>query len=92
MLHPFDLDLSSLKTIDLAFASPLTDEEARQVTGGRGNTTKAIGEEGGWDFGHRPIFKPRPYPTWLDYPPMMTTMALGEEGGSSLTYSATRSD
>ena len=82
MLHPFDLDLSSLKMIDLTFENPLTDEEAQQVTGGRSNTTKAIGEEGGWDFGHRPIFKPRPHPIRFDTPPMLTTMALGEEGGS----------
>jgi hypothetical protein len=80
MMHPFNLDLSSLKMIDLTFETPLTNEEAQQIGGGR-NTTKAIGEEGGWDFGYRPVFKPRPHPFPLDKPPMMTTMALGEEGG-----------
>ena len=97
MRHPFDLDPSELKTVDLDFGEQLTDEEAAQVGGGLTiYTTEAVGEEGG---GFYPLPYPLPYPYSLPYPkpypkpigpPLATTMALGEEGGNDGDYCSGR--
>lgn len=72
MHHPFELDLSTLKTIESAFTQPLVDEEAETIQGGRRAVSQTLtapqppseaGEDGG----------------------VMTTMAVGEEGGSYTT-------
>ncbi|MBF2074659.1 MAG: hypothetical protein IGS50_12975 [Synechococcales cyanobacterium C42_A2020_086] len=89
MQHPFDLDLTSLKLIDLDFAEPLVAEQDETALEGSGRryTTLALGEEGG--YSRPPRWKPEPTPpiTTLalseegGHPPI-TTLALGEEGGS----------
>jgi len=49
--HPFALNLSDLEDLNLDIEEQLTDEEAAQINGGKGEepifTTLAIGEEGG---------------------------------------------
>ncbi len=53
--HPFALNISDLEDINLDIEEQLTDEEAAQISGGKGIyeepvfTTLAIGEEGGHD-------------------------------------------
>jgi hypothetical protein len=76
MRHPFELEISDLEAVNFNIEEELTGEEAIQVTGGLVLITQALGEEGGriWP----PIIKPP------IKPPIFTTMALGEEGGSSL--------
>lgn len=83
MTHPFNLNLTELQTLDLEFEEALTDTAAH-INGGNLATTLAVGEEGG-DWLPRcpyptPSPKPHPRPVPID-PPIMTTMALGEEGG-----------
>lgn len=81
MQHPFDLQLSDLKALDLDFEEGLTDEEAAQVGGGLKNyTTQALDEEGG--FCPQPW--PKPKPIVPIKPPDVTTLALGEEGGEPI--------
>nr|WP_293095512.1 hypothetical protein [Okeania sp. SIO2F4] len=54
--HPFSLNISDLEDLNLDIEEQLTDEEAAQITGGKGTdegpvlTTLAIGEEGGPDI------------------------------------------
>ena len=98
MSHPFSLDLTALKTVEIDFEDNITSEEAAQVGGGilPGGcvVTKALYESGGYDW--TPI-KPRiQYPPCPIKPPIeppikppvicppieVTTLALGEEGGS----------
>lgn len=70
MRHPFDLNPTELETTELEFAEEITSEEAANVGGGLSiATTKAFGEEGGYDYPIKPI------------EPIFTTLALGEEGG-----------
>jgi hypothetical protein len=90
MNHPFDLDPAELEAMDLDFQETLTDEEAAHVGGGIGLTTMALGEEGGsgpincisapcpGSEGGGGGFPERLIP--ID-PPIMTTHAMGEEGG-----------
>ncbi|MGD1805063.1 hypothetical protein ACP6PL_06435 [Dapis sp. BLCC M126] len=51
MNHPFALNISDLEDVNLDIEEQLTDEEASQINGGKGEepifTTLAIGEEGG---------------------------------------------
>ncbi|NEQ23908.1 MAG: hypothetical protein F6K28_33175, partial [Microcoleus sp. SIO2G3] len=74
--HPFNLELSELKTIDLEFEESLTLEEAAQVSGALRPTYERV---------RRLRPRPRPYPKPLPpkpiEPPIYTTLALGEEGG-----------
>jgi len=72
MHHPFELDLPTLKTIELTLAQPLVDEEAEIIQGGRRAVSQTLtapqppresGEDGG----------------------VVTTLAVGEEGGSYTT-------
>ena len=72
MSHPFELELSDLKALELDIEEQLTPEEAAQIRGGLTiYITEKIGEEGGFP----PDFNPLPQP------PQYTTMAIGEEGG-----------
>jgi hypothetical protein len=76
--HPFDLSLTTLKTLDLEFEELLSSHEATQMNGALSATTYRTGEEGGW--------QPKPPSGWPrpicpDDPPIATTKALGEEGG-----------
>ncbi len=92
MNHPFSLNISDLEAIEFSFEEHLEDDESSQVMGGRKiATTDALGEEGGIvcisapcpgsEGGDVPLPKPlpKPYPT---KPPVVTTLAIGEEGGS----------
>jgi hypothetical protein len=95
MNHPFDLDPAELEAMDLDFEETLTEEEAAHIGGGIRYTTQAVGEEGGGGpiqcisapcpgsegGGGFPSFPPHP-PV---FPPPVTTLALGEEGGSPYT-------
>ncbi|NER30476.1 MAG: hypothetical protein F6J89_23365, partial [Symploca sp. SIO1C4] len=78
MRHPFDLDPSELKNIDLDFEEQLTDEEAAQVGGGLSiYTTQAVGEEGGDPWYPIPFDPPFPFPCpkpWPIDPPEVTTL------------------
>lgn len=91
MRHPFDLQQTELDALDLNFEETLTDEEAEQVGGG-------IRYYHPFKPPHyvRPPIKfppiepcplpydptpPTPYP---EEPPIMTTLAIGEEGGSEV--------
>lgn len=68
MNHPFELNLSDLKAIDLEFEESLTPAEVEQVDGGTIYTTLALGEEGG--YGCYPIAKKPPYGDFpYPYPP-----------------------
>lgn len=92
MRHPFDLSPEELEALELDFEEQLTDEEAERVGGGQSIAfTKAIGENGGGlpicpipyplprpKPGPKPSPKPDPKPI---EPPIITTLALGEEGG-----------
>jgi hypothetical protein len=89
MNHPFAMSLCDLTDLDLNVEIPLSAEEASQVGGGLSILTKAWNEGGGDCEIPLPIceipkcppiklpIKPCPWPK----PPIMTTMALGEEGG-----------
>lgn len=93
MKHPFELEIGDLEAIDLEFEESLALDEAAQVDGGVAMlTTNIVGEESG-----EPDYYPRPFPhfpkpsikfpidskppIYLE-PPIYTTLALGEEGGS----------
>ena len=94
MRHPFDLDRSELAAIDLNFEETLTDEEAQQVEGGWGIFPHKPPHYLGPPIKRPPsgIIKPPPHPYYpikppihpSPQPPMVTTLALGEEGGSSM--------
>ena len=73
MNHPFALELSDLEAVDLDFEENLTDEAAAEVGGG---------------YRWSPIIKdPRYLGLPIKYPPtQVTTLALGEEGGSPPPY------
>ena len=92
-MHPFDLNLGDLESIDLDFEEHLTEDDAANIGGGtlwEGHPiTKALYEGGGW---YPPIdrYPPYPYPGFptrppayppIQEPPIYTTLALGEEGG-----------
>jgi hypothetical protein len=89
MNHPFDLDPAELEAMDLDFEETLTDEEAAHIGGAIRYTTMAVGEEGG-SSPIQCISAPCPgseggggFPVeaiGFD-PPIMTTDAIGEEGG-----------
>ena len=90
-MHPFDLNLDDLESIDLDFEEHLTEANAANIAGGttwEGRPiTKALNEGGGWyppidRYPHYPGFptKPPGYPS-IKEPPSYTTLALGEEGG-----------
>lgn len=79
MSHPFDLDVSELESIELDFEEELTDEEAAKVGGGISAANPRIGEQGGCII-LPPTKRPRPI-----NPPIVTTQAVGEEGGE-ITY------
>jgi hypothetical protein len=95
MNHPFAMSLSDLTDLDLNFETPLTDEEASTVGGGLSVMTKALNEGGGYceiplpicnlppiKFPYCPLpIDPKPCPMPPIKPPIMTTMAVGEEGG-----------
>ena len=72
MSHPFELELSDLKAIELDIEERLTPEEAAQI---RGGLTIYITEKRGEEGGFPPELNPLPKP------PIATTMAIGEEGG-----------
>jgi hypothetical protein len=70
MRHPFDLNSTELETVELEFSEEITSEEAALVGGGLSiATTRALGEEGGYDYPIKPI------------EPIYTSLAFGEEGG-----------
>ncbi|MEG4585149.1 hypothetical protein QUA54_08000 [Microcoleus sp. MOSTC5] len=93
MDHPFDLDAAQLEAINFGFEETLSDALIDTIAGGIGGiifTTLAMGEEGGShpiqcisapcpgnEGGGGVGFTPPPI-----FDPPMTTMALGEEGGS----------
>ncbi|HIK30421.1 MAG TPA: hypothetical protein IGS31_03565 [Oscillatoriales cyanobacterium M4454_W2019_049] len=114
MRHPFDLKPAELEAIELDFEETLTDEEARQVKGGRGDypqikNPRYLGPpikfppdceiDPPYPLPYPIPFDPPIPPTPIPYPidplicpipkdpPMMTTMALGEEGGSTVDLS-----
>ena len=80
MRHPFDLELSDLESVQFNVFEELTDEEAANVAGGGiGITTLAIDEEGGNISASIEISS-------LAFREeggggLITTQALGEEGG-----------
>lgn len=92
MRHPFDLQQAELTALDLNFEETLTDEEAQQIGGGLryyhpfkpphylGPPIK-LPPIKPFPLPCDPIPSPTPEP---EDPPMMTTLALGEEGGSSV--------
>jgi hypothetical protein len=92
MRHPFDLQPTELVAIDLNFEETLTEEEAQQVGGGLQYCPPIKPPQ----YLGPPIqlppdceIKPLPLPCYpIDPPsppiskePIMTTLALGEEGG-----------
>jgi hypothetical protein len=96
MRHPFDLKQAELKAIDLNFEETLTDEEAQQVGGGLQycypiKPPHYLGPpiQLPPDCKITPLPLPLPEPCYpIDPPsppiskePIMTTLALGEEGG-----------
>lgn len=82
MDHPFNLNLTELKTLDLDFEEPLSDQTADAIHGADYSITSFNKEQG--DCKPKPRPRPRPrcpvVPICPD-PPIATTMALGEEGG-----------
>jgi hypothetical protein len=96
MRHPFDLEQAELEAIDLDFEETLTDEEAQQVGGGLrycppSTPPQYLGPPiklpPDCEIEPEPIPLPvpcypidPPIPPCLDEP-IMTTLALGEEGG-----------
>ena len=86
MNHPFALELSELQAVDLEFEEPINFEDAARIDGGISPSdrvvTKALHETGGWNY---PPIKP-PIKPPVTKPPKVTTLALGEEGGSSYIY------
>lgn len=73
MQHPFGLDLSTLKSIDLRIAVPLVDQEAETIQG----STRAVSQT---------LTAPQPpHESGEDGGGVMTTMAVGEEGGGDHT-------
>jgi hypothetical protein len=81
MKHPFDLESSTLQTLDLDFLEPLTKEETQSLNGANMKvTTKALGEEGGTKS---PLLSLLSRLSRVSKPPKSksTTLALGEEGG-----------
>lgn len=86
MCHPFDLEPDAIEAVALDFLQVLGDEETAAVGGGTFATTLAVGEEGGcWEprYPYPPV-KPYPQPWPIPKePPIVTTLALGEEGGVS---------
>ena len=90
MSHPFELDLSDLEFIELDFPEELTHEEAVSVEGGIGSgrfTSLVFGEEGGCIYPQSPGIRCviKPYPAPPAKPPVVTTQAIGEEGGTIYT-------
>jgi hypothetical protein len=77
---------------DVEFEEVISPDEADSVAGGRWATTLAIGEEGGrwprpypkppWPPTEEPIVPPVDDPIKPIKPPIYTTHAIGEEGGS----------
>lgn len=93
MSHPFDLDLSDLEAIELDFVEELTEAESAKIGGGISATDPILGE-GGW-ITIPPIKIPPFKIPLIKLPPgyattealgegEVTTMALGEEGGSPI--------
>jgi hypothetical protein len=84
MLHPFNLDLSDLESLEIDSLQDLTDEEASLVGGGSALTTRNTSEEGGY-----PDYFPRSFPGHFPFPGngggVSTSMAVGEEGGDAAT-------
>lgn len=93
MSHPFALNPVELEHLDLDFEQSLTDEEAEQFGAGLTITTQALGEEGGCQPPPIPAHPPGPivcvtapclpYPWPHPWPPIATTLAIGEEGGDT---------
>ncbi|MBF2008042.1 MAG: hypothetical protein IGS49_22005 [Chlorogloeopsis fritschii C42_A2020_084] len=71
MRHPFDLDISELKSLNLDIED-ISNDEAEKVSGGADATTLALGEEGGGEVTTLALGEEGGE---------MTTEALGEEGG-----------
>lgn len=78
MEHPFNLSLSTLKTLDLEFEDDLASAMASDLSGGLRYITRRGGEQGGV-LSVRPP-KPVPIDPVIPHPPV-TTKAIGEEGG-----------
>ncbi len=86
MNHPFELDLSDLKAMDLDFEEQLSDRETAQIGGGKHSEIVCISapcpgsETGGKErkppWYRKPVRKPP-----FTKPPVATTLAIGEEGG-----------
>ena len=89
MIHPFDLNGQDLDNLDLDFQEPVGDAEAAMVGGGTIVSLAILPEDGGGCI-PAPYPKPYPYPypypkPYIGYPgPQITTLALGEEGGSNI--------
>lgn len=66
MTHPFETELSKLKTIDFDLEENISDDQLEKLHGGKYASTRARGEEGGSPC------RPKK---------LLTTLALGEEGG-----------
>lgn len=93
MRHPFDLKQSELTAIELDFEETLTDREAQQVGGGLRYSCPPIKPPHYLgppiqlppDCEIKPIPLPLPIPCDPSPPickePIVTTLALGEEGG-----------
>jgi outer membrane biosynthesis protein TonB len=95
MNHPFELDLTelaalNLTSLDLEFEEDLCVSEISQLHGARQLYTRCGNEQGNYNPPPRPSHPSRPIcpqptpppkPICPPEPPMMTTMALGEEGG-----------
>lgn len=93
MNHPFGLELSDLEAIELDFVEELTEEESAKVGGGMSAAESILGEQGGWikippieipPIKLPSIKLPPGYPTTEAFGEDgdVTTLALGEEGGS----------
>lgn len=82
LLAPTGVESAADDQLDLNESShfQLTESQLDAVTGG-GHAIRCLC---GVDWYHQPIPKPLPMPIWEpkpDYPPQVTTMAIGEEGG-----------
>jgi hypothetical protein len=68
MRHPFDLDKDELQSLDLNPVQDLTDIESESVSGGKQTVSQTLTAVGPGESGE-------------SGGGMMTTMAVGEEGG-----------